>query len=113
VTLQTLHTAKGLEFETVFMVGMEEGLCPHSRSMDDPDAMEEERRLCYVGITRAKRNLYLLHTLERTLYGNSESRQPSRFLLDIPQVLTDGARVRRRAALSTTPSWGSRTRRGW
>ncbi len=111
VTLQTLHTAKGLEFETVFMVGMEEGLCPHSRSMDDPDAMEEERRLCYVGMTRAKRNLYLLRTFRRTLYGNSETREPSRFLKDIPPQLCDGARPRR-----TPPTPRPRSpnlRRGW
>jgi len=111
VTLQTLHTAKGLEFETVFMVGMEEGLCPHSRSMDDPDAMEEERRLCYVGITRAKCNLYLLRTFQRTLYGNSETREPSRFLRDIPPALTDGTQVRRRSP-SSGP-WSPRRRRGW
>ncbi|NLG26318.1 MAG: UvrD-helicase domain-containing protein [Chloroflexi bacterium] len=111
VTLQTLHTAKGLEFETVFMVGMEEGLCPHSRSMEDPDGMEEERRLCYVGMTRAKRNLYLLRTFRRTLYGNSEAREASRFLRDIPPELCDGARPRR----ATLPPRvrPSELRRGW
>ncbi len=90
VTLLTLHAAKGLEFDTVFLVGMEEGICPHSRSMDDPDQMEEERRLCYVGLTRAKRHLYLVRTFRRTLYGSSELRDPSRFLLDIPQHLVEG-----------------------
>jgi DNA helicase-2/ATP-dependent DNA helicase PcrA len=94
VTLLTLHTAKGLEFEVVFIVGMEEGICPHSRSMDNPDAMEEERRLCYVGLTRAKRNLYLLRTFRRTLYGSSDVRDPSRFLLDIPSHLMEGNGVR-------------------
>jgi DNA helicase II / ATP-dependent DNA helicase PcrA len=95
VTLLTLHTAKGLEYEAVFIVGMEEGICPHSRSMDDPNAMEEERRLCYVGMTRAKRHLYLLRTFRRTLYGNSEVREPSRFLADIPSELIEGNGVRR------------------
>ena len=79
--------------------------------MDDPEQMEEERRLCYVGMTRAKRRLYLVRTFRRTLYGNSEVREPSRFLLDIPQALTDGAKVRRRPPTSQT--WGPKTRRGW
>jgi len=90
VTLLTLHTAKGLEFDTVFIVGLEEGICPHSRSMDEPEAMEEERRLCYVGVTRARRKLFLLRAFRRTLYGTTEVRDPSRFLLDIPQELVDG-----------------------
>jgi DNA helicase II / ATP-dependent DNA helicase PcrA len=94
VILLTLHTAKGLEYESVFIVGMEEGICPHSRSIDDPDAMEEERRLCYVGITRAKKNLYILRTFRRTLYGSSEVREPSRFLRDIPASLVQGNLVR-------------------
>jgi DNA helicase-2/ATP-dependent DNA helicase PcrA len=83
-TLLTLHAAKGLEFKAVFIAGLEEKLFPHSRSMDDLEQMEEERRLCYVGITRAKERLYLLHTFRRTLYGESEIREPSRFLADIP-----------------------------
>ena len=89
-TLLTLHAAKGLEFPVVFIVGMEEGLFPHSRSMDDPEQMEEERRLCYVGVTRAKERLYLLHTFRRTLYGESEVREPSRFLRDVPHHLVKG-----------------------
>jgi DNA helicase-2/ATP-dependent DNA helicase PcrA len=89
-TLLTLHAAKGLEFAVVFMVGMEEELFPHSRSMDDPEQMEEERRLCYVGVTRAKQRLYLVHTFRRTLYGESAVREPSRFLSDIPQSLIKG-----------------------
>jgi len=88
VTLITLHAAKGLEFPYVIIVGMEEGLCPHSRSMDDPTQMEEERRLVYVGITRAMRGLCLVHAHHRTLYGNSMINQPSRFLGDIPLELT-------------------------
>jgi DNA helicase-2/ATP-dependent DNA helicase PcrA len=88
--LLTLHAAKGLEFGAVFIAGMEEGLFPHSRSMDDPEQMEEERRLCYVGVTRAKERLYLIHTFRRTLYGESEVRDPSRFLRDIPGHLVRG-----------------------
>jgi DNA helicase-2/ATP-dependent DNA helicase PcrA len=86
-TLLTLHMAKGLEFPIVFIVGLEEGILPHSRSMDDPAQMEEERRLCYVGITRAKERLYLLYAFRRTSYGNSEVGEPSRFLFDIPEQL--------------------------
>jgi DNA helicase-2/ATP-dependent DNA helicase PcrA len=89
-TLLTLHAAKGLEFPVVFIVGLEEGLFPHTRSMDDPEQMEEERRLCYVGVTRAKEQLYLLHTFRRTLYGETDIREPSRFLRDIPATLVKG-----------------------
>ena len=90
VTLLTLHTAKGLEFGTVFMVGMEEGILPHSRSKEEAEGMEEERRLCYVGITRAKERLYLVHTFRRTLYGAQSVSEPSRFLRDIPETLVQG-----------------------
>jgi DNA helicase-2/ATP-dependent DNA helicase PcrA len=89
-TLLTLHSAKGLEFLTVFIVGLEEGILPHSRSFDDPEEMEEERRLCYVGITRAKERLCLVHAFRRTLYGQSEMSIPSRFLRDIPNHLIAG-----------------------
>ena len=87
ITLITLHQAKGLEFPVVFMVGMEEGLLPHTRSMDDAAQLEEERRLCYVGVTRAKERLYLLRAFRRGFRGGSEPGTPSRFLLDIPQDL--------------------------
>ena len=87
ITLITLHQAKGLEFPVVFMVGMEEGLLPHSRSVDDPTQLEEERRLCYVGVTRAKERLYLLRAFRRGFRGGSEPGTPSRFLLDIPPKL--------------------------
>jgi len=87
VTLITLHQAKGLEFPVVFIVGMEERLLPHIRSFDDPAQMEEERRLCYVGITRAKRRLYLVYSFRRTLMGSSSVTRPSRFLEDIPRHL--------------------------
>ena len=90
ITLITLHQAKGLEFPVVFMVGMEEGLLPHSRSVDDPTQLEEERRLCYVGFTRARERLYLLRAFRRGfrgMSGGSEPGTPSRFLLDIPPKL--------------------------
>ncbi len=86
-TLMTLHTAKGLEFPVVFIVGLEEGLFPHSRSFEDPAQMEEERRLCYVGITRAKERLYLVSAFRRAYYGSAEPGTPSRFLADIPREL--------------------------
>ncbi len=87
VTLITLHQAKGLEFPVVLIVGVEENLLPHVRSMDDPDQLEEERRLFYVGITRAKNRLYLLHAFRRTFMGQSTVNPPSRFLEDIPKHL--------------------------
>lgn len=87
VTLITLHQAKGLEFPVVFIVGMEEGVLPHLRSMDDPTALEEERRLCYVGFTRAKERLYLLRAFRRGFRGGSEPSTPSRFLVDVPPQL--------------------------
>ncbi len=87
VTLMSLHSAKGLEFPIVYMVGMEEGLFPHSRSILDKEQMEEERRLCYVGITRAKEKLYLTYARRRMLYGSITSAMPSRFLQDIPEKL--------------------------
>jgi DNA helicase II / ATP-dependent DNA helicase PcrA len=86
-TLITLHQAKGLEFPVVFIVGMEEGVLPHFKSLPDPEQMEEERRLCYVGITRAKEKVYLVYTLRRSLMGSSAHNPPSRFLKDIPPHL--------------------------
>ena len=86
-TLTTLHQAKGLEFSVVFIVGMEEGLLPHRRSIDEGN-LEEERRLCYVGVTRAKKRVYLVHTYRRSLFGSSTGSDPSRFLSDIPSHLT-------------------------
>ncbi len=87
ITLITLHQAKGLEFPTVFMVGMEEGMLPHMRSFDDPASMEEERRLCYVGMTRAKERLYLTRAFRRRVNGSNLPGIPSRFLNDIPRKL--------------------------
>jgi DNA helicase II / ATP-dependent DNA helicase PcrA len=87
ITLMTLHTAKGLEYQVVFIVGVEEGVFPHIRSIGDPDQMEEERRLCYVGITRARERLYLLNAWSRSLWGNLNYNPASRFLSEIPQEL--------------------------
>ena len=84
LTLITLHQIKGLEFPAVFMVGMEEGLLPHSRSFDDDDQIEEERRVAYVGMTRAKKRLYLFRAFRRKMFGVSQGNGPSRFLNDIP-----------------------------
>ncbi|MEW6141569.1 MAG: UvrD-helicase domain-containing protein [Chloroflexota bacterium] len=90
VTLITLHQAKGLEYPAVFIVGLEEGLLPHRKSFDDPGQMEEERRLCYVGITRAQKRLYLVAAYRRALFGGSVSNPISRFIEDIPPKLLAG-----------------------
>lgn len=87
LTLMTIHSAKGLEFPVVFCAGMEEGVFPHARSLMQPQELEEERRLCYVAITRAKEQIYLLHAMQRTRYGNTQLNTPSRFLNDIPDQL--------------------------
>jgi DNA helicase-2/ATP-dependent DNA helicase PcrA len=115
VTLMTLHAAKGLEFRTVFMIGMEERLFPHVRALDDLDGMEEERRLCYVGMTRARERLYLLNARRRYLFGQEQSNLPSRFLKDIPaELIEDGGGLRLRSANATLPadaSFPERSRR--
>lgn len=90
ITFMTLHASKGLEFEIVFLVGCEENIFPSSRSMFDPEDLEEERRLMYVGITRAKKKLSLLHAKSRMLYGDISYNQPSRFLAELPQDVCDG-----------------------
>ncbi len=87
ITLMTLHAAKGLEFPVVFLVGLEQGILPHARSLNDPAAIEEERRLCYVGLTRAQDLLYLSHAQERSVWGHREYKNPSQFLAEIPQEL--------------------------
>ncbi len=89
VTLMTLHSAKGLEFDVVFLTGMEDGVFPHYRSITEPDELEEERRLAYVGITRARKQLYLTHSWSRALHGQTQYNPPSRFLLEIPEDLLD------------------------
>ena len=90
VTLMTLHSAKGLEFPVVFLVGMEEGIFPGYKSIGEEKELEEERRLCYVGITRAKENLYLTCAKQRTLFGSTSCNAPSRFLKEIPKELLEG-----------------------
>lgn len=91
VTLMTLHSAKGLEFPVVFLVGMEEGIFPGYQSMQEPKELEEERRLCYVGITRAKENLFLTCAKQRTVFGSTSCNMVSRFLNEIPKEMLDGS----------------------
>ena len=121
VVLMTLHGAKGLEFPVVVMLGMEDGVFPHMRSMTDPDEMEEERRLAYVGITRARERLYLTHAWSRMLFGQSQYNPPSRFLDEIPDELleeAEGSRSSKRGlrasafgASGTVSTFGGRDRK--
>jgi DNA helicase-2/ATP-dependent DNA helicase PcrA len=97
VTLMTMHSAKGLEFPLVFIAGLEDGLFPHSRSATDPAEMEEERRLCYVAITRAERFLYVSHAMKRRVYGEEMASEPSQFLNEMPLEMMED--------LSRGPSW--------
>ncbi len=118
VTLLTLHTAKGLEFPVVFMVGLEENILPHSRSLEDPDQMEEERRLMYVGVTRAKDRLYLVRAFRRMIWGRSEVYEPSRFLRDVKAAGVGvagtqggrGAEAQGSASRGTEARWGRQER---
>jgi DNA helicase-2/ATP-dependent DNA helicase PcrA len=106
-TLLTLHSAKGLEFPIVFITGLEDGLLPHSRSFDEPEEMAEERRLMYVGLTRAEDRVFLTYAFRRMRYGSSEATAPSRFLDDIPEELTTGFwRANRRSRRQRQTSWG-------
>lgn len=108
-TLLTLHAAKGLEFRVVFIVGLEDGVLPHSRSLDNPEQMAEERRLMYVGVTRAKDRLYLLRAFRRSSWGMSDVSAPSRFLNDLPDELLDLKRPRKGASgrSGAQPTWES------
>jgi DNA helicase-2/ATP-dependent DNA helicase PcrA len=111
VTLMTLHTAKGLEYPAVFLIGLEDGVFPHLRSLGEPDELEEERRLCYVGITRARERLYLTNAWCRTLWGSTQYNPPSRFLKEIPEelmALSEGGRRR-----SSGSAGSGNTRSGW
>lgn len=101
VALMTLHSAKGLEFPIVFLVGMEDGLFPNFRSLEDPKDLEEERRLCYVGITRAQERLFLTYASERRLWGYYEKRMPSRFLMELPADMLQGNAVSKSRAKSS------------
>ena len=96
VTLMTLHAAKGLEFPIVFLGGLEEGLFPHSQTLMNPEEIEEERRLAYVGITRAEKELYISNATTRTVFGRTSSYLPSRFIDEIPEELVDGLRAKRK-----------------
>ncbi|HEX7105471.1 MAG TPA: DNA helicase PcrA [Acidothermaceae bacterium] len=105
VTLMTLHTAKGLEFPVVFLTGLEDGVFPHMRSLTEPKELEEERRLAYVGITRAQRRLYLSRSMQRSTYGAPSYNPPSRFLDEVPEHLVDWKRAQPK---SFTPTGGHR-----
>ncbi len=107
VTLMTLHSAKGLEFPVVFLAGMEEGIFPHSRSMESQADIDEERRLCYVGITRAEERLYLTHAAYRTVYGRTEYNPPSRFIGEIPEHLFSSGREQESSDNDTTTKFNA------
>ena len=110
VVLMTLHSAKGLEFPCVFMIGLEDGIFPHMRTLADPDQLEEERRLAYVGITRARDRLHLSHAWARTMFGSTQYNPPSRFLDEIPTHLVEsvqGSRRPSRTAGGSDRSWGT------
>jgi DNA helicase II / ATP-dependent DNA helicase PcrA len=114
VSLMTLHTAKGLEFPAVFLVGMEDGVFPHLRALDDPLQLEEERRLAYVGITRARRHLYVTHAWSRTLWGSTSHAIPSRFLAELPAELVRDvgmSAVTRPDPTRAVSAWSRRARR--
>jgi DNA helicase II / ATP-dependent DNA helicase PcrA len=104
VTLITLHAAKGLEFDVVFISGLEEGVFPHARALEDERQMEEERRLAYVGLTRARHRLYLTHAAMRATWGRGGFSVPSRFLLEIPAELMHGPRLVALDEMPTTTS---------
>jgi DNA helicase-2/ATP-dependent DNA helicase PcrA len=103
VTLMTLHAAKGLEFRVVFLAGMEEGILPHSQSRDADEDIEEERRLCYVGMTRAREQLYCLHSLERRVHGQFREQSPSPFLAEIPEEVKEEMRTGRQRYVAPPP----------
>src|SRR4030065_561529 len=110
VQLMSLHSAKGLEFPLVFLTGLEEGLFPHQRSVEEPGRLEEERRLCYVGMTRARKELVLTYAEVRRLYGSEHYTSPSRFLGEIPPELIEEVRAQ---ATVTRPAGSTGSRQAW
>ena len=113
VTLMTLHSAKGLEYPVVFLVGAEEGVFPHIRALTEPEELEEERRLAYVGITRAREKLYLSHAWSRTLFGSTQYNPPSRFLDEIPSELVEHMGEGRRTSGRASYRSGGDRRESW
>ncbi len=113
VTLMTLHTAKGLEFDTVFLTGCEDGVFPHQRALSNPDELEEERRLAYVGITRARKRLYVTRAVMRAAWGAPQHNPPSRFLNEIPDRLVDWRRTERAVSTWRNTSATSRANQTW
>src|SRR5699024_7677310 len=111
ITLMTLHAAKGLEFPVVFLIGMEENVFPHSRSMFDEEEMEEERRLAYVGITHAEQSLFINHAKMRTLYGRTNMNPRSRFINEIPEDLIEGIEEAKKAMFGSRPIFGKEAAR--
>jgi DNA helicase-2/ATP-dependent DNA helicase PcrA len=105
LSLMTLHTAKGLEFESVFIIGCEQGTLPHIRAFDEPGGLHEERRLMYVGMTRARKKLHLSHALQRTLFGNTSNFLPSSFLSDIPADLIEQQGQQRSVTQAPARKW--------
>jgi DNA helicase II / ATP-dependent DNA helicase PcrA len=108
ITLMTLHAAKGLEFKVVFLVGMEEGILPHSQSQERNEDLEEERRLCYVGMTRARELLFCIHAFERRVHGRFREQNPSPFLEEIPEEVTEPLRLASSYRSSQEPTWRDR-----
>ena len=108
IQMMTLHTAKGLEFPVVFLAGLEDGLFPHQRSLNDLDSLEEERRLAYVGTTRAMQQLYLTYAEQRRLHGIDSYGMASRFIAEIPGELVEEVRPRVHAGRPGAPAWGLR-----
>ena len=108
VTLMTIHNAKGLEYPAVFLVGMEDGVFPHARTLSDPAELEEERRLAYVGMTRARDRLYLTSAWKRMLFGASNYNTPSRFLKEVPAHLLEKAGKRKRTT-NAEAAWSGRS----
>jgi DNA helicase-2/ATP-dependent DNA helicase PcrA len=113
IVLMTMHSAKGLEFPVVFIIGMEENIFPHSRSLQDEEEMEEERRLCYVGITRAEQRLYLTCAQSRTIFGRSSFNRPSRFLQEIGTEILEEVSTNERSARTNHFSSSNRRTSGY